>query len=86
MMQKYKNDLNARELIHSLQADNRCCGNSNYTEWFSLDFSGEHRDTDIGFPSSCCDTVQYSKNDCVSKAAFMVWNSYSAVNCSVNVL
>ncbi|ESO08221.1 hypothetical protein HELRODRAFT_169960 [Helobdella robusta] len=64
-MLKFKDDVDIQKGVHFLQMDNRCCGNDNYTEWFSIKFSKQITKTLLAFPKSCCNYDKAPKDQCV---------------------
>lgn len=51
-LKKYNTSMDVQKAVDDLQRDLRCCGASNYTDWFDIDpFKDKH------LPDSCCNVT-----------------------------
>ncbi|ESO08223.1 hypothetical protein HELRODRAFT_169962 [Helobdella robusta] len=53
-MKKFHADRSVKESIVQLQESFECCGNTNYTDWFTIGWSPSITASKVGLPLSCC--------------------------------
>lgn len=71
-MIKYQKDAAVKDSIDATQAQLKCCGNYNYTEWLTIPWTDAVSKTDLKIPPSCCDkdTTAAQRINCISNVPY----------------
>lgn len=71
-MVKYQKEVNVRNSIDAAQTELKCCGNYNYSEWYSVQWTDGTSKSDVAIPQSCCDTATAAAKgtSCVTQVPF----------------